>query len=136
MTISVSIPTVSITIPWFAFGFWFSISRSLSKVVISIWVSVSMVSVGVTVVTRVVPWLSFGISFRLGISRPFSSVVSVAVSVRTAIISTVSTISVSIPGVRVGLRLCRYNGNNESYEKNQKLHGCQLNCELQCRLSH
>merc|ERR1711994_674004 len=106
---------------------------------IRIWVSVSVssVSIWVCTVTICVPWLSFGICFWFGISRSFSSVVSVTVSIRVSIIATVvSTISIPGVGLGLGLRFCRYNGNNESYKEYQKLHGCQLNCVLQCRLSH
>merc|ERR1712018_721933 len=83
--VSISISGITITIistvaiPWF--GFWFGISRPLSKVVVAVWVSVvTTISVWVTIVTGVsisVSWLSFSISFScwLGIGRSLSSVV-------------------------------------------------------------
>merc|ERR1712004_558415 len=147
--VSVGISVVStitvISVPGFGFSFWgsfrssfgFSVSGSLSKIVVSIRISVVSVMVRISVISTIVmsvPSFGFSVSLRFsnsggfGISGAFSQVtvsvsISVGVSVVSAVVSGITTIVVSVPGFRAslstgfGLRFCHDCGNNESYEK-------------------
>merc|ERR1712018_883732 len=99
--VSISISGITITIISTVaiprFGFWFGISRPLSKVVVAVWVSVvTTISVWVTIVTSIIPWLSFSISFScwFGIGRSLSSVVSISISVWVTTVAIISSISI------------------------------------------
>merc|ERR1712156_993957 len=107
--------TVSITVV----GRWFG--RSLAEIVstsISVWVSVSSISVWVSGVSISVPWLSFcfwfGISYGSGFGFSIGGTLSTVSTISITTITVSTAISITIVGI--GLRLCRDDGNNESYE--------------------
>merc|ERR1712209_326754 len=106
-TISVWVSIVTSIVPWLSFGisisfsYWLSIGRSLSSVV-----SISTISVWISTIvsTPTVPWFGFSVSFWFSIGGSLSSIVSISVSIWVSV--SISTIAITIPWIRFGLRLC------------------------------
>merc|ERR1712135_8434 len=101
---TISVTGISISVPgfWggFSFGFWFSYSSGFG-------ISRSLATVSTVSVTTI----SITASISIAIVR-FSGTLS---TVTTISITTI-TVSTAIVTIGIGLRFCRDDGNNESYE--------------------
>ena len=104
------------------------VSMAVSMTIVSVWVSVSK---GVSVVVVSISLRgSLSSSSGLSLSLPLAIVVSMAIGVRVSmvgqsmdggdyrVVGIGKTMAIAIVGI--GLRFCRSDGNNESYEKSLK----------------